>query len=93
MAMTARDLEGSIGCIRKKLFYLIGVLRVSNAIAEQHHAVFGVSRLPGVQEVVRGGQCKDVTRVGGNRRLGRMGARSSPDWRYQKDRQKGKAYC
>ena len=63
MSMAARDLEGPVRAVRKKLFQFVGVLRVADTIAEQDHAVFEVSRLPCVQEMVSGRQRKHVTRV------------------------------
>ena len=84
--MTARDLEGPVRAVRKKLFHFVGVLRVADAIAEQDHAVFEISRLPGVQELIGGCQCEHVARVGRICLLGRMAVRSSPG----RDRQKKK---
>src|SRR5713226_2352834 len=56
MSMTARDLEGPVRAVRKKLFHFVGVLRVADAIAEQDHAVFEIARLPGVQELISGSE-------------------------------------
>src|SRR5713226_6355268 len=56
MSMTARDLEGPVRAVRKKLFHFVGVPRVADAIAEQDHAVFEISRLPGVQELISGSE-------------------------------------
>jgi len=64
MSVAARDFEGSIRPVQEKLFQLIGVLGVADVIAEHDHAVFGVRGLPCVQEMVRGGERKRVTRVG-----------------------------
>ncbi len=63
MSMSARDLEGPVRPVRKKLFQFVGVLRVADAIAEEDGAAFEVPRLPRVQEMVRGCECKYVTRV------------------------------
>jgi len=90
MSVTTRDLESPIRRVRKKLFQFVGVLRVADTIAEQDQAVFEISRLPGVQEMVRGCQCKHITGVGGDCLLGRMAVRLRPDWGRQKDRQKEK---
>ena len=90
MSMAPRDLEGAIGSVRKKLFQFVGILRVADALAEHDHTVFGISRLPCVQEMVGGCERKDVPGVQGAYLLGRMAARSSPDWGRQKDRQKEK---
>ena len=61
--MTARDLERPVRRIRKKLFHFVGVLRVADTIAEQDHAILEISRLPRVQEMVRGSEREYVTRV------------------------------
>ncbi len=63
MSMTARDLEGPVRRVRKKQFQFVGVLSVADAIAEQDHAGFEISRLPRVQEMVSGRQRKHVTWV------------------------------
>ena len=89
MAFAARDFEGAIGHVGEKLFHPIGILRVSQAVAEQDHAVFYVSGLPGVQEVIGGGEREYVARVERICLLGRMAARSGPDG----IRQKEEIYC
>jgi hypothetical protein len=63
MPMTARDFEGPVLPAGEKLFQFVGILRVAETIAEQDHAVFEVSRLPCVEEMVSGCQCKHVTGV------------------------------
>ena len=63
MPMTTRDLEGPVPAVGKKLFQFVGILRVANTIAEQDHTGFEVSRLPCVEELVSGCQCKHVTWV------------------------------
>jgi len=63
MSMSARDLEGPVGCVRKKFLKFVGILRVAEIIAEQDHPGFDISGLPGVQEMVSGCQSKHVTRV------------------------------
>jgi hypothetical protein len=63
MSTAALDLEGPAGRIRKKLLQVVGILRAADAIAEQDHAGFYVSRLPRVQEMVGGGQGIHVTGV------------------------------
>ena len=88
--MTTRDLERPIRRVRKKLFQFVGVLRMADAIAEHDHTVFEISRLPRVQETVRGCERKYVTRVRG---IGWMAVRSSPGWGRRKDRQKEKKCC
>jgi|CZKY01.1.fsa_nt_gi hypothetical protein len=93
MPMAARDLEGPVRAVRKKLFQFVGVLRVADVIAEQDDAAFEISCLPCVQEMVSGCQRKHVTGVRGIFLLGRMAVRSSPDWGRQKDRQKEKTCC
>lgn len=72
VSMTAGDLEGAVRRVRKKLFQLVGVLGVADVIAEQDHAVFDISRLPGVQEMVRSRERKRVARVGSICLLGGM---------------------
>ena len=79
--------------LEKNSFQFVGVLRVADTVAQQDHAVFYVSSLPRVQEMVGGGQGKHVTRVGGSFLLGRMAVRSSPDWCRQKKGQKEKTCC
>ncbi len=64
MSMAARDLEGPVLTVQEELFQLVGVLGVADVIAEHDHAVFGVRGLPCVQEMVRGCECKRITRVG-----------------------------
>jgi len=56
ISVASGDLEGAsfCFCVREKVFHLVGVLRVAEAIAEENHAAFEVSGLPGVQEMVRG---------------------------------------
>src|SRR5208337_619131 len=80
VCMAARNLERAFCSARKKLFQLVGVLRVADTVAEHRHAVFEISGLPCVQEMVRGSEGKHVTRVEGIRLQGWMAARSSPDW-------------
>ena len=63
MPMTARDLKGPVLAAGEKLFQFVGALRMAETIAEQNHAVFDVSGLPCVEEMVSGCQCKHVTRV------------------------------
>jgi hypothetical protein len=91
--MTARDLEGPVVRVRKKLFQFVGVLRVAETIAEQDRSAFEISGLPSVQKMVGGGQGEPVTGVRGSVLLGRMAGRSSPAWDCRKDRQKEKACC
>jgi hypothetical protein len=50
----------------EKVFHPVGVPRVAKAIAQENHAAFEVSGLPGVQEMVRGGQGEYVAGVGGD---------------------------
>jgi len=88
--MTTRNLEGPSVRVGKKLFQFVGVLGVADAIAEQDRAGLEVSRLPRVQEMVRGRERKYVTGVGRNGLFRGMAVRSSPDWRRQKDCQKEK---
>lgn len=87
MSAAGGDLEGAnlCFCVREEIFHLVGVLRAAEAVAEENHAVFEVSGLPGVQEMVGGGQGEYVTGVGGDLLL----MRSSPEWGRQKDCQKG----
>ena len=63
MPMTTRDLEGPVLAAGEKLVQFVGILRVAETIAEQDHAGFDVSRLPCVEELVGGCQCKHVTGV------------------------------
>ena len=63
VSMSARDLEGPIGRIRKKLFEFVGVLRVTETIAQQDGSVFKISGLPGVQKMVGSCQRRHVTGV------------------------------
>ena len=63
MPMTTRDLEGPVLAAGEKLVQFVGILRVAETIAEQDHAGFNVSRLPCVEEMVSGCQCKHVTGV------------------------------
>ena len=63
MPMTTRDLESPVFAAGEKLFQFVGILRVAETIAEQDHAVFEVSRLPCVEEMVSGRQRKHVTGV------------------------------
>ena len=93
MSMTARDLEGPVGGVREEFFQLVRCLRVAETIAEQDHSGFGISSLPGVQEMVGGSERKHVTRVGGILLFGGMAVRSSPECGRQKDRQKEKTSC
>ena len=64
MSMTACDLEGAVRWGREKLFQLVGALGVADVIAEQDHAVFEVSGLPCVQEIISGSERKHVAGVG-----------------------------
>jgi hypothetical protein len=70
--MTACDLEGAVILGRKKLFQLIGVLGVTDMIAEQDHTIFYVSSLPCVQEMVRGCEREHVPGIGSIGLLGGM---------------------
>jgi len=42
----------------------------------RHHAVFEITGLPGVEEVVGGGEGEHVTGIGRSRLRGRMGVRT-----------------
>lgn len=61
--MAARDLEGAVLPVREELFQFVSVLGVADAVAEQDHAVFKISRLPRVQKMVGGSEREDVTGV------------------------------
>ena len=91
--MTTRNFEGPIVRVGEKLFEFVGVLGMADAIAEQDRAGLEVSRLPRVQEMVRGRERKHVTGVGGNGLFCGMAVRSSPDRSRQKDCQKEKTCC
>jgi len=80
MSMAAGDLEGAVVRIRKKLVYFVGVLRVADAIAEQDHAVFEISRLPRLQEVVGGCESEHVAGVRERSWLGGTAVGSSAEW-------------
>jgi hypothetical protein len=60
---------------------------MAQAVAEQDHAIFYVSGLPGVQEVVGGGERKYVARFGGSGLLRGMAVRSSPQGSCRENRQ------
>src|ERR1019366_5555179 len=79
ISAAAGELESPVGRIRKKWLQGVGVLRAADAIAEQDHAGFYVSRLPRVQEMVGGGQGIHVTGVWGIFQLGWMAVRSRPE--------------
>jgi len=89
MAFAARDLEGAVSCVREKLFDSIGILRMAQAVAKQNHAIFYISSLPGVEEVVGGGERQYVAGIERICLLGRMVVRSRPDG----VRQKEETYC
>ena len=76
--MAARDFEGAILATGKKILQRVGVLRMADAVAEQNCSTFEVACLPRVQEVIRGGQSKYVTRIRGLGWSGRILMCSSP---------------
>ena len=57
------DLESTLGRGREELLEFVGILRMPDSIAQQHHAIFQIPRLPGVQKPVGGGEGGNVTRV------------------------------
>lgn len=85
MSAASGDFEGAIGGVGKNQFEFVGVLGVTDAIAEQHHAVFEITGLPGVEEVVGGGEGEHVTGIGRSRLRGRMGVRTRPSGGRQED--------
>ena len=77
MAFSARDFEcavscAAVSCVREKLFYVIGILRVPQAVAKQDHAIFYVSGLPVVEKMVGGGKREYVAGIERIRLFGRM---------------------
>jgi hypothetical protein len=79
MAFATRDFEGAVSCVGEKLFDLIGILRVAQAITEHDHAIFCFTGLPVVEEMVGGGEGEYVARVGWGGLFRGMTVRSGPD--------------
>jgi len=52
MAVAGRDFERAVGGREEEVFQFFGLLGMAQAVAEEHHAISEVSRLPCVEEAV-----------------------------------------
>lgn len=69
MPAAAHNLESSLLPGREKLLDGFGILRTSDTIAEQYHAGFDISCLPGVKKAVGNPQREYISGIGDRRRF------------------------